>query len=83
MAIAVNVPDRLWDGDITGLIGGRQRRRPKLIGVILAFVVFQTVRVETGFIAGFGAVILFSALAGLVLRLRKHAAGASMDSVEY
>ena len=83
MTVAVNVSDRLWDGGLTGLIGGKQRRRTKLIGVVLALVIFQTVRVEAGIVAGFGAVILYSTLAGLILRLRKRAAGASLDSTEY
>jgi hypothetical protein len=41
------------------------------------------VRVEAGIVAGFGAVILYSALAGLILRMRKRATGAPLDSTEY
>lgn len=79
----MNISDRLWDGGITGLIGGKQRRRTKVIGLVLVLVAFQTVRVEAGLIAGFGAVIVVSALAGLILRLRKRYAGVSLDSAEY
>jgi hypothetical protein len=82
-SVSVKVSDRLWDGGLTGLVGGKQRLRTKLIGTALGLVVFRTVQVEAGIVAGFGAVIIYAALAGLFLRLRKRAAGAPLDSTEY
>jgi hypothetical protein len=83
MSISMNVWDRLRDGGLTGLIGGKQTRRTKLIGVGVALLIFYAVRIAAGIVAGFAAVIIYAALAGLVLRLRERAAGPSLDSTEY
>jgi hypothetical protein len=78
----VNVWDRLRDGGLTGLIGGKQSLRAKLIGSTIALLIFYAVRGAAGILAGFAAVIIYAAFADLMLRLSKRAAGASLDSTE-
>ena len=77
------ISDRLWSGGITGLIGGAERRRSKLIGTPGAFLLFFALRPVTGFLVALIAVAIYSTVAGLVLRLRKHRAGVPLDSLDY
>jgi hypothetical protein len=81
--IQMGVGDRLRRGGLTGLIGGEEKRRSKLIGSGVAVLLFLGLAPLVGVLVALLAVVVYATLSGLVLRLRKRSAGVSLDSTDY
>jgi hypothetical protein len=79
----MGVGDRLRSGGLTGLIGGKEKRRSKLIGSGIAVLVFLGLAPIVGVLFALLAVVAYATLSGLTLRLRKRRAGVSLDSTDY